>query len=82
MNATYTAIFAAILETRSMTVIQYTLEEEIPRTDGEDRELMERMQRINSLDEIYILCHKRIAAWHTHCAAAIQTFIDNKRGRL
>ena len=85
MNAHNTAIFAAILETRSMTVIRYTLEEEIFCTsdneDNEDRALMQKMRESNSLDEIWIMCHKRIAEWHTHCANAIQTFLDNKRGK-
>lgn len=82
MNAHNTAIFAAILETRSMTVIQYTLEEEIIHTsDNEDRALMQKMRESNSLDEIWIMCHKRIAEWHTHCANAIQAFLDNKRGK-
>ena len=82
MEAQNIAIFAAILETRSMTVIHYTLENEIRKTsDNDDRALMQKMMESNSLDEIWIICHRRIAEWHTHCANAIQAFLDNKRGK-
>lgn len=80
MNAHNTAIFAAILENRSMTVIRYTLENEIQKTsDADDLALMQKMMESNSLDEIWIICHRRIGEWHTHCANAIQTFLDSKR---
>jgi hypothetical protein len=82
MEARNTAIFAAILETRSLTVIHYTIDDELPKTsDSEDRALFEKIQGLNSLDDIYILCHNRIAAWHLKCANAIRQFIESKKGR-
>lgn len=82
MEAHNTAIFAAILETRSLTVIHYTIEDELPKTsDVEDRALMTQIQGLNSLDEIWIICHNRISNWHLYCAGAIRKFLDAKRGR-
>lgn len=82
MNAENTAIFTEILEKRSLTVIHYKLEEVIfSALDNEDRVLMQKMRESNSLDEIWLMCHKRIAEWHAHCAASIQTFLDKTRGK-
>jgi hypothetical protein len=82
MEARNTAIFSAILETRSLMVIHITIEEELQKTsNAEDRALMEKIQGLNSLDEIYILCHNRISAWHLKCASAIQQFLEMKKGR-
>jgi hypothetical protein len=82
MEARSTAIFAAIVETRSLTVIHYAVENELKiPMDSEDRALLEQIQGLNSLDEIYILCNNRIAAWHLKCANAIRQFIEAKKGR-
>jgi hypothetical protein len=82
MEARNTAIFSAILEARSLTVIHYTIDDELPRTsDVEDRVLFEQIKGLNSLDEIWIICHNRIAAWHHKCASAIRQFLEAKKGR-
>jgi hypothetical protein len=82
MEARNTAVFAAILETRSIMVIHYTVEGELKiPMDSEDRALFEQIQDLNSLDEIYIICHNRIAAWHHKCASAIRQFLEAKKGR-
>ena len=79
MEARNTAIFAAILECRSLTVIHYTIDEELPRTaDEEDKILMQQIQGLNSLDQIYIICHHRISNWHLWCAGQLRTWINRK----
>ena len=73
--------FESILETRSMTNIQYMLENEIPHVQNDiDRDLMRRMQESNSLDEIWIMCHEWIGYWHLSAAKEIKAFLDKKRG--
>ena len=82
MEARNTDVFAAILETRSLTVIHYTVEDELKiPMDSEDRALFEQIQNLKSLDEIWIICHNRIAAWHHKCASAIRQFQKAKKGR-
>lgn len=82
MEARNTAIFASILDMRSLTAIHYVIEDELKKTiDSEDRYWLEQMQGLNSLDEIWIICHNRVAAWHLKCATAIRQFIEAKKGR-
>jgi hypothetical protein len=82
MEARNTAIFAAIIETRSLTIIHYEIEEALSKTaDVDDRALMQQIQGLNSLDEIYIICHNRISNWHLYCASAIRKFLETKKGR-
>lgn len=82
MEELNTAIFAAILETRSLTVIHYTIDDELPKTaDLEDRALMRQIKGLNSLDEIWIICHNRLSNWHLKRAGEIRAFIETKKGR-
>ncbi len=82
MEAKNTAIFAEILETRSLTVIHFIIEDALPNAgDSEDRHWMEGILGLNSLDDIYILCHNRIATWHMKCANEIRQFLEIKRGK-
>ena len=75
-------IFELILKTRSLTVIHYTIDDELPKTsDVEDRALMQQIQGLNSLDEIWIICHNRLSNWHLKCAGEIRQFLETKRGK-
>jgi hypothetical protein len=79
MDAKNTAIFAAILECRSMTVIQHTVEDTLSKPiDSEDRDLFEQIQKLNSLDQIWIICHHRLANWHLYTASQIRQFLIRK----
>jgi hypothetical protein len=54
-------IFQQILETRSMTVIQYAVEEALNKVQGdEQREALSAMLGLNMLDEVYIIAHRQL----------------------
>ncbi len=75
-------IFELILDSRSLTAIGYTAEDELAKPmDSEDRALLEQIKGLNSLDEIWIICHTRLSNWHLKCAGEIRAFIETKKGR-
>jgi hypothetical protein len=75
-------IFEKIIDTRSLTAIGYTAEDELAKPmDSEDRALLEQIKGLNSLDEIWIICHNRISNWHLKCASEIRKFLETKKGR-
>lgn len=73
-------IFDNIIKTRSLTVIHFTIDDELPKTgDPEDRKLMIDISGLNNLDEIWIICHNRLANWHLKAAGEIRAFLNKKR---
>jgi hypothetical protein len=75
-------VFELIIGSRSMTAIQYTVEDQLKEPmDSEDRALMQQIQGLNSINEIWIICHNRLSNWHLKCAGKIRQFLETKRGR-
>jgi hypothetical protein len=52
--------FREILDTRSMTVIMYQLDEKMAAATPEEKVVFEQMQNTNKLDEVYALAHEQL----------------------
>jgi hypothetical protein len=58
----YLALIRSILEARSMTTIQYTLDANLLDTglSEHQRSILQKMHESNDLDEIWLLCAKEL----------------------
>lgn len=52
--------FREILDTRSMTVIMYNIDEKMATATPEEKAVFEKMQNTNKLDEVYALAHEHL----------------------
>ena len=72
-------IFTDILDTRSMTIIGYMVDDAIPTATGEIREALLRMQDTNKLDEIYAIAHEQLG--HPEEAAKLRQWLATRGSR-
>jgi hypothetical protein len=79
-------LFNQILETRSMTVIQHQIEEEmtgpldlIERIERHDLEAFKKILRTNSLDEVWLICHERLTEYHMDQFRILKEWLNKKK---
>jgi hypothetical protein len=71
-------LFEEILKIRSMTAIEYRIDDELPNVpDGPEKEALKKMQNTNKLDEIYALAHEQLGN-HEEAAKLRQWMTDQE----
>lgn len=73
-------IFKKILDSRSMTLIMYRIDEELPNVpEGPAKEALLKMQDTNKLDEVWALAHEQLGQYDE--AAKLRKWIADKPER-
>lgn len=72
-------IFQDILNTRSLTVIHYKVEDALKTADSNTAETLHKIYELNSLDKIWVICHGELG--QVEEAAKILDYYESKNPR-